>query len=269
MEVSNRGLASGWWPGFLRGDIRTAVARDVPRVVGGSLWRHSHRLVSPRGREAGERAVRATQGRRLRRQPRRPRRVPLDRKILSDNDPARPVPFDIQPPARGEACTLAAHNTVRAGMTSPAKTHAFGGDVLDLRIEAGESVTPSLRRAVVASIDRAGGKAGNKRGADRAPRTTVALAGSIARNSRSRPWRASSTIAPASSTPVGPPPAAITNDHPCRALCWIICAFGPFERREQPASDLDCVFNRLEARSILGPVVHAEIAAAAPVARTR
>ena len=56
---------------------------------------------------------------------------------------------------------------------------------------------------------------------------------------------------------------AAANDHerhPCPALRWIICAFGPFERREQPSSDLDCVFNRLEARSILGPVVHTEIA---------
>ena len=87
---------------------------------------------------------------------------------------------------------------------------------------------------------------------------TRAALGSMVRNSSRRPCRASSAIAPASSTPVGPAPTR-TKVNSRRRSSSIVASLGLFEGRKNAAAHRGRVFNLLEARGECFPGVLAEI----------
>ena len=114
MEVSNRGLASD-------GGQASCVAISERRWRGTSLESSADHFgdittaLFRRGREAGNglSAPRKAGGYVANRED---PVVSLDREILSDNDPARPVPFGIQPPARGGSLHAGRPHLARIGL---------------------------------------------------------------------------------------------------------------------------------------------------------
>ena len=101
------------------------------------------------------------------------------------------------------ACTPAAQKTLRASMRSaPTSTPASSTPVTMAPVRTS---TPSSERSDCARRERSSAKAGRRRG-PASRRMTRALAGSMRRKSRTRTVRLMSAMAPASSTPVGPPP---------------------------------------------------------------
>ena len=70
--------------------------------------------------------------------------------------------------------------------------------------------------------------------------------------------RAISASAPASSTPVGPPPT-MTNVSSAARRAASALALGPLEREQHAAAHLERVFQRLQARRVRPPVVVAEV----------
>ncbi len=76
--------------------------------------------------------------------------------------------------------------------------------------------TPSLRSCTRAFSDSDSGIDGSTRG-PASTRCTLAVRGSLRRNSRGKVWRAISASVPASSTPVGPPPMTTKFSHSARA----------------------------------------------------
>ena len=105
--------------------------------------------------------------------------------------------------AAGEAATPAAHNTVRASIRSPLTSTPLAS--MSSTLPPTRTSTPSASNERRAITDNFSSNVGSTRGPD-CTSTTRACAGSKLRNSASMPKRASSAIAPASSTPVGPPP---------------------------------------------------------------
>ena len=69
---------------------------------------------------------------------------------------------------------------------------------------------------------------------------------------------ANSAIAPASSTPVGPPPTTMKVQQPA-ALVGVGLGLGLFEREQNPASQIRRVVDRLQAGGVLRPVDVPEI----------
>ena len=134
MEVSNRGLASD-------GGQASCVAISERRWRGTSLEASADHFgdvaaaLFRRGREAGNglSAPRKAGGYVANRED---PVVSLDREILSDNDPARPVPFGIQPRARGGSLHAGRPQHGPRGNDFARQDYAFGADLLDLRIEA-------------------------------------------------------------------------------------------------------------------------------------
>ena len=104
---------------------------------------------------------------------------------------------------RLDAWTPAAQKTLLASMRSPpALTPAAS---IPVTAEEVRTSTPSVRRSSSAWRERSSAKAGSTRG-PASSSTTRALRGSMRRKSRTRTVRLMSAMAPASSTPVGPPP---------------------------------------------------------------
>ncbi len=90
-------------------------------------------------------------------------------------------------------------------------------------------------------------------------RSTRVCAGSIARKSRASARRASSATAPASSTPVGPPPTITIVSR--RALSSGFDAISARSKASRmPPADRGRVVERLEAGRVHGPFVAAEVA---------
>ena len=85
-----------------------------------------------------------------------------------------------------------------------------------------------------------------------------ASGGLIERKSRLSVSLAISPSAPASSTPVGPPPTT-TNVIHSRAALEVLLALGRLEGDEDAAPDLERVVDRLEAGGVRRPVVVAEV----------
>ena len=85
-----------------------------------------------------------------------------------------------------------------------------------------------------------------------------ALVGSIRRKSRAMVWREISPRAPASSTPVGPPPTT-TNVSEALLLGAVALALGVLVGEQDAAADLQRVLERLEARSEHLPLVVTEV----------
>ncbi len=89
-------------------------------------------------------------------------------------------------------------------------------------------------------------------------RITCAWVGSMCRKSLARAWRAISLRAPASSTPVGPPPT-ITNVSQARRAAGSSLALGRFEGVKDATADLQGVADALESRGVGFPFVVTEI----------
>ena len=116
--------------------------------------------------------------------------------------------------AAGEAATPAAQIKERLSMrsspsTAPSPSHW-------VTAAPSRNSTPSRIRARAATVDSRGGKLGNRRG-PASTRTMRAVVGSIRRKSRVSAALASSARAPASSTPVGPPPMMTKVKSRCRS----------------------------------------------------
>ena len=88
--------------------------------------------------------------------------------------------------------------------------------------------------------------------------TMRASRGSIERKSLTRTWREISAIAPASSTPVGPPPTT-TNVSRSLLAGRVGLALRLLEGEQDAAADLDRVLERLQPGRVLLPVVVAEV----------
>ena len=84
------------------------------------------------------------------------------------------------------------------------------------------------------------------------------MPGSMARNSRVNVLNAISAIAPAVSTPVGPPPTT-TKVRFAGAVGRVVGALGPFEGEQHPPTDLECVLDRLQAGRVRLPFVVTEV----------
>ena len=134
MEVSNRGLASDGGQASCvaiseRSRRGTALESSADHFgdVAATLFR--------RGREAGNglSAPRKAGGYVANRED---PVVSLDREILSDNNPARSVPFSIQPRARRGSLHAGRPKNGPRGNDFTRQHYAFGADLLDLRIEA-------------------------------------------------------------------------------------------------------------------------------------
>ena len=161
---------------------------------------------------------------------------------------------------RREARTPAAHSTVCVGDPLVLAVHRDGHAVgIDLRDASARcaSRTPRAINCLSAFAERSGGKVGRTRGSPSTSRI-AASRGSMWRKS----WRtvslAISPSAPASSTPVGPPPT-MTKFSQARALRRVGLALGALEGQQQAAADLGGVLDRLQAGSELLPLVVAEI----------
>src|SRR6201993_4421265 len=187
--------------------------------------------------------------------------------------------------AAGEAATPAAHITVRAVIHSPSTSAPVASTVFTLRLI--NTSTPRAASERSAAFERERGKVGSTRSAA-CTSTMRAVAGSNARNSRVRPCWASSAIAPASSTPVGPPPTMTKvsqarrsappahspagrpppkNDEgdPTPPLRFVLTALRRLEGKQKTAANVERVLDSFEARRCRCPIVVAEIA----VPRTR
>ena len=119
------------------------------------------------------------------------------------------------------------------------------------------TITPSRPSCLAADAERSAGYGGSTRSiaSTSTIRTSV---GSIERKSRRSVWRAISPSAPASSTPVGPPPTTTNVSH-SRCAHRIVLALGRLVREEDPAPDLERVLDRLEPGRERRPLVVAEV----------
>ncbi len=117
-----------------------------------------------------------------------------------------------------EAFTPAAQRIVRAAMCSIVSPcfNVTSESAMSVTIAWVRTITPSLPSAAAAFADSSGGYGGNTRSMPSSSRI-VLLVVSIARKSSFSTFPASSAIAPANSTPVGPPPT-ITNVIQARRL---------------------------------------------------
>jgi len=79
----------------------------------------------------------------------------------------------------------------------------------------------------------------------------------IDRKSRDTAWRASSAIAPAISTPVGPPP--ITTNVSSESRTLVLLRLGTLQREEDAAADGERILDRFDAGRVSRPIVAAEV----------
>ena len=94
---------------------------------------------------------------------------------------------------------------------------------------------------------------GPPRAAGSAPRS-----GSKCRKSRASDCREISASAPASSTPVGPPPTTTNVSSACRRSC-VRLALRPLERQQHAPADLERILERLQAGRGRPPLVMTEV----------
>ena len=120
------------------------------------------------------------------------------------------------------------------------------------------TVTPSRASWAAADADRSGGYIGRIR-STASMSSMRASCGRIDRKSERSVSLAISPSAPASSTPVGPPPTS-DEGHPLPAPVGICLALRRLERDQDPAPDLRRVVDGLETRRVRRPVVVAEVA---------
>ena len=166
-----------------------------------------------------------------------------------------------------DARTPAAHRTVRAAIVSSPPSDATRTSLVDVDdAGSGSDVDPQAlqlalrRRRSVRRVRRQDPIQG-------LDEDDPCVAGSIDRKSCLSVSLAISPSAPASSTPVGPPPTMTNVIQARRAR--IRLALGGLEGDEDPSSDLGGIVDRLEAGSEGRPIVVAEVAViGAPVATT-
>ena len=157
--------------------------------------------------------------------------------------------------ASGEAATPAAQRTVRAWIRSgPIQTPSASIPVTWTPVQ---TATPSVSSCLRAAADRSSVYAPRTRGLA-STRITRAEAVLMWRKSCARVCRVTSASVPASSTPVGPAPT-ITKVIQARRRDFVRLALGDLERHQHPPADLQGVLQGLQAGSMLGPVVMAEI----------
>ena len=120
-----------------------------------------------------------------------------------------------------------------------------------------ETVTPSRSSCFAAERDSFSGYVGRTTSSASISRIR-ASGGWILRKSRRSVSLAISPSAPASSTPVGPPPTTTNVIHSCRTL-GIGLALGRLERDQDPPAHLERVLDGLEARRERRPLVVAEV----------
>ena len=84
------------------------------------------------------------------------------------------------------------------------------------------------------------------------PGSRAPCAGSMRRKSRASVWRAISARAPASSTPVGPPPTTTKVSHARRRL-GVGLALGGLEGQQHAPADLERVLDGLQAGRVAAP----------------
>ena len=159
--------------------------------------------------------------------------------------------------ASGDAATPAAHRTVCAGMrlvrqcTTPCSSicvTALPGDAPRRRV-----ARATAARARAASRETCRARAG--------PPSTSRMradSGWMLRKSCGSDWRAISASAPASSTPVGPPPT-MTNVSSRRCFAGVGFALGRFEGEQHPPPDLERIVQRLQSRRAMCPFRMAEV----------
>ncbi len=147
--------------------------------------------------------------------------------------PARSVSTPSQAPT-GDAVTPAAHTTVRAAIHSPPTSAPPPSSAFTSRLVS--TSTPRAASERLAAAESEDGKVGRTRSAACTSKMR-AVAGSNVRNSRVRPRLANSAIAPASSTPVGPPPTIMKVSHARRsASFWLRSAASKASKRRRRMS---------------------------------
>ena len=195
---------------------RRDVSRRVPPIciaAGATPGTGSPSLVE-RGEVADHERLRAPGQREVRAHPHAPGAVELRRRACG---------------ASGDACTPAAHSTVRAAMRSAPISHARRRRCRVTRAPVRTS-TPSAsswrcaRSRELLRVGRQDPRARPRRGRRARSR------GSMRRKSRASVCRAISASAPASSTPVGPPPTTTKVSQRPRAL-GVLLALGRPRRR--------------------------------------
>ena len=173
-------------------------------------------------------------------------RMPGHRKIGRDLDPAGAIGLGAEPlPGRRRAHA--------GGPDDGAGLDPLGADRHAARRRSSSPGVPSdldaelSRASVCAFSDREPSKAGSSRG-PASTRMTRAERGSMVRKSAASALRASSAIAPAISTPVGPPPTT-TKVSRRRALGGVALGLGALERQQDLAAQERRVVDLLEARA--------------------
>ena len=154
--------------------------------------------------------------------------------------------------ASGDAATPAAHSTVCAEIRSSPTITPSASTVGDDGAGADLDAEPRQRRGV--PHDELLGERGRARRAAFEQQDARATPGRMLRKSLRSDCRAISASAPASSTPVGPPPT-MTNVSSRRCAVDVGLALGRLERQQHPAPDLERIVERLEpgcARRPLG-----------------
>ena len=239
-----------------RGSGRARAARRAGRAPGSrAAWAP---ICIAAGRDARDRLAVLLEATRCRRSR---TRTGGRARVRSGSTRTRPARSSGTPSERasGDARTPAAQTTVRAARRSPPTStrrrvdagHRRAGP--DLHAERLE-----LRLRLAREVLRVGraARAGPPRSAPRAP-----LRGSMRRKSRASEWRAISAKAPASSTPVGPPPITTKVSH-CRRGLGVVLALGLLEGEERAPPDLERVLDRLEPGRVRLPGVVAEVGVA-------
>ena len=158
--------------------------------------------------------------------------------------------------AAGEALTprRPQHGARRDGLLTHDDTAFI--DILNSAVQ--QDLDPLISRASAVRCDpKDSENAGSKRGAA-CTRITRASAGSNVRNSLSIPKRANSAMAPASSTPVGPPPTIRKVRRDVRSA-GSATRFCPLEGGQDSAPYLQGIFDAFEPRGMRCPSVLSKI----------
>ncbi len=157
----------------------------------------------------------------------------------------------------GVAETPAAQRIVPARMISPV-TSSTSPARMAFTCSAVRTCTPSFSSWRCALADKSGGKCASTRG-EPSMRMMRACVGSMCRKSPAKTVRASSAKAPASSTPVGPPPTmTMVKSRSCSVMSGSVSAF--FKREQNITANAERVVERFEAGRKLFPFGMAEIA---------
>ena len=162
----------------------------------------------------------------------------------------------------GEAATPAAHSTVAASIApSPISTRP-GATLGHRRVRCGPRRRGARGRCRADVAQRLRERRRAPPGPPSSSRMRAEL-GSKWRKSRASDCRAISASAPASSTPVGPPPTTTNVSSACASRGSGL-ALGPLERQQHAAPDLQRILERLQPRRDAAATRHGRSRRASP-----